>query len=575
MKQTMSIYAVMLSALVGLWFTTAAHAQMQVNTDGRANEANNRVGSAGLNNVKIDMSKLPTGNDIINGTVTGGWAFQGHVPYFAPGAFHGNLPGTFMDNFIRDSSGGGSVNNAQQHTVYYGENQQVAPPGFVRDPITQAYVAPSPMQEAQSLNLNGPLDTTLQPLPLPGQISTSGQVDPTAPNAQVLMATASPLYGVRQWQTNQQGESLMANPLQAATPGQQQNTTGAAGPLSQEQIIQMRQQLYKTVVAPTPVGPENNVPATVNPGQSAPLSPLLPGGTENTGTTSGNPAGQSLSPISTAGQGHLNPLLPGGTEASQSLPAPGQQSTQYAQMQNRMQQFEAQHPLPAGQTYEQLLAAVRGHRPQMGDVIGPKPANTATPIPALTPANPPVTGHPQTVEPLRVKSLAEGFSAKTLADLLTNAETMVRDQKYDQAIRQYNVIIQVVPNNPMILLGRANAELGGLYFVKAEADIRTAIMMDKTVLIAQFDLDHLYGQAQRDTVIDSLKRIATAHTDNPSPVILLAYISYNLQDEDKAQRYLELAQQRAGGLDPFIALLQRYWIATPQSTTRPTDAANK
>lgn len=573
MKRKVSI-PVMVLVLAGWCFTTVAHAQMQVNTDGRANEANNRVGSAGLNNVKIDMSKLPNGNDIINGTVTGGWAFQGHVPYYAPGAFHGNLPGSFMDNFIRNSSGvnanGTSQDFAQQHTIYYGQNQEVAPPGFVRDPTSQAYVPPSPMQEAQSLSLNAPLDTTLQPLPLPGQIATAGQVDPTAPNAQVL-TMASPLYGVRQWQTTPQGQWLLTNPAQAPVPGQSpESATGVTGPLSQEQIIQMRQQLYRTVVAPAP---GENTGQLANPAQSGALSPLAPGGLESNPATPANPNGKpSLTPLSVPGQMPLQPLQPGATEANPPLPSPAQQSSQYAQMQNRLRQFESQHPLPTGQSDEQLLTYVREHRQQANGITGLIPANPSEPAPAPTPNTP----QGAAAEPLRIKSLAEGFSAKGLADLLANAEAMVSQQKYDQAIQQYNVAMQVAPNNPLLLVGRANAELGGLYFLKADTDLRTAIKADKSVLMGQYDLDHLYGPAQRNVVIVHLKRIASEQTDNPTPLFLLAYVSYNLPDADQAQRFLDLAQRRAGGSDPFIAMLQRYWVAgSTAPATQPAGDVNK
>jgi len=574
MKQMLSIHFAVLLALVNWCFVPVARAQMQVNTDGRAGDGNNRVGSAGLNDVKIDMSKLPTGNDIVNNTVTGGWGFRGHVPYFAPGAWHGRLAGTSVDSFIRRSSGvsgTGTSDFAQEHVVYYGQNQLTAPPGFVLDPNTQGYVAKSPLQEAQSLSLNAPLDTTLQPLPLPGQIDTSGQVDPTAPNAQVL-TSASPLYGIRQWTTPQTGPQ-QANPLQ--TPAGPQPSTGVSGPLSQEQIIQMRQQLYRTVVPPTtPTGNEMTLPP-VNPGGNGGLAPLAPGGVESLPTTPANPnhGTPSLTPLNTPGQRPLTPLQPGATEATP-LPAPSQQSKQYAQMQSRLQQFDTQHPLVPGTTTGELLhSSVRGQLPPAPGVVGLTPVNPVAPVPAPAPVNPPMTANPPPVAPLHVQSLAEGFSAKGMADLLTNAELMVRDQKYDQAIQQYNTAIQVAPNNPLLVLGRANAELGGLYFVKADGDLRAAITADKTVLMGQIDLDHLYGPAQRDLLIGQLKRIAKEQADNPAPLFLLAYISYNLQDADKAQQFLDLAQKRAGGSDPFLAMLQRYWVAEP--TTRPADETNK
>lgn len=571
-RKTTNHLAALVMLLAGLCFTSGSIGQTQVNTNGQVHDASNRIGSGGLN-IATDPTTIPGNNqlttNVMNGTVTGGWGFRGHIPYSPPGAFHGQLPSAGMDQFIQSSSGGfAGQNNSQRHVAYYGQGLQYAPPGFVRDPNGGGYVAPSPLQEAQAISLNAPLDPgSFSPLPLAGQLATSGQVDPTAANAQVL-TMASPLYGIRQWQANAAKAAADAanNPTQ--TPGEQPTIpTTPTGPLSQEQIIQIRQQLYKSVVAPVP--PAGQLPATQLPDNAVPsgaLTPVVPGVLSSNPLSPANPNPQlALKPLTVPGQGMLAPIKlgPDNVAPSRTLPTAAQQSSQYADLERRLEAFDAQHPVSQEQLDAQLKA-IREHRPLISKPIGTQPV-----VPGPTTVTPLVK--PKTVAPLRMQSLAAGIEAKELANLMSNAETLMHDQRYDKAIEQYNAAEQVAPNNPLIPLGRAIAELGGLYFVKAEADLRTAMTSGRAILQAQVDLDHLYGSQQREVVIGQLKRLADEQKNNPTPLFLLAYISYNAQDVDKAQELLAEAQRRAGGSDALITFVQRHWAPAPttQPSTRP------
>src|SRR4051812_32225410 len=104
-----------LAAAVGATLTgSAATAQYRVGNDGRAHDANNRIGSGGINQSGMGPPVNPyqIGNEIVTGQVTGGRQFRGFVPYSDPNVFHGITAGGLSDSFIRQSSGApyGGVN---------------------------------------------------------------------------------------------------------------------------------------------------------------------------------------------------------------------------------------------------------------------------------------------------------------------------------------------------------------------------------------------------------------------------------------------------------------------------------
>ena len=77
-------------------------AQTRAGNDGHALDANQQVGSNGVNPAdgRLDFSRQ---NDIVTGRVSGGRAFQGDIGYFGVGEFQGNLGSDALFNFQRDS----------------------------------------------------------------------------------------------------------------------------------------------------------------------------------------------------------------------------------------------------------------------------------------------------------------------------------------------------------------------------------------------------------------------------------------------------------------------------------------
>ena len=86
-------------------------------------------------------------------------------------------------------------------------------------------------------------------------------------------------------------------------------------------------------------------------------------------------------------------------------------------------------------------------------------------------------------KPIKITSLATGVKAEGLAKLLKTAEDQMKEGRFGPALDQYQAAAQLAPNNSMVLLGQANAELAVGFYRKAEQHIRFALRNDPVLLI--------------------------------------------------------------------------------------------
>jgi thioredoxin-like negative regulator of GroEL len=191
--------------------------------------------------------------------------------------------------------------------------------------------------------------------------------------------------------------------------------------------------------------------------------------------------------------------------------------------------------------------------------------------PGATPSAPGIpSAAPQT--PLQVQNFATGVEARGLHDLLQSADDLMRKGKFTSAMDEYDNAAAVAPNNPLVVIGRANAELAASLYSRAEADLRAAYGSDQAVMMAQYDLKDLIGEDRLKYLSDDLKQIADSSPNDSTPVFLLAYIDYNDHQEAQAAAYLDLAQKREGGNDDLIKSLMTHWTLP---TTQPAGDMNK
>jgi tetratricopeptide (TPR) repeat protein len=218
--------------------------------------------------------------------------------------------------------------------------------------------------------------------------------------------------------------------------------------------------------------------------------------------------------------------------------------------------------------------------PATGDAKMPEETLGTAPAPATGDAPPtaPDAGTPQPpavpdAPPEKIESIAEGVEAKGLRDVLKSAEDLMREQKFAAALEKYEVARQVAPNNSLITMGRANAELAASYYRRAEASLREAVGRAPELVVAQFDLRALVGPERLQVLVSDLKEIAENDKQVARPAILLAYIAYNTGNEAQAGEYLTAAEQRAGGDDALLSAWRKNWTL-PKAET-PAEDLNK
>ena len=214
------------------------------------------------------------------------------------------------------------------------------------------------------------------------------------------------------------------------------------------------------------------------------------------------------------------------------------------------------------------------NRPTPGGLIQPETpaAGANTPAAPPTAQTPPAPSDQPAPPPVKVASLGTGIGQPILKAQLDKAEGEMKAGKFTSAVDTYDAAEQDAPNNPLVLLGRANAELGSSYYRRAEGHLRDAYAQDPALLMGQYDLRSMIGEKRLNTLVTELRDLAKNDPDQPGPVFLLAYIDYNTGNERRAGAYLDLAQKRSPK-DPFYAAVKKFWsIPTDKSGgDAPTD----
>ncbi len=589
-------------AAVPFLLTSSAQAQQRIAADGHALDASNRLGSGG-NNPDDSTKRVAApliGNDVVTGNVSGGKQFRGQVPYTDPRAFRGanGSDGVTSDNFIRSSSAAGpDARLATTAEPFYGSGRAVPPPdGYVNyTPGTGAFVPDaSPLTRAPGDQRLGALhlDNPGVALPQPGEMFLAGQLDPTAGQTYIL---ASPTAGIR---------TFGVNDINGFTSNTQYNPVG--GRLDDASIQRMRDELN---AAAGGLPDTSNNGAKLNSNNNAvpptPAPNAIPGATPIIQQPVAQP--NNAQPINNAVA-----AVPGGTSTDQAsynmmtkLPPPEQQSTAYATMLKQYQQslndknmsdedrarqynnLQVQAKQDADKTAAAATAApgaapippAPGATPGAAPGATPSAPGGAAPAPgaaAATPGGTPdytklgdeilkqsVNGKTgaglKHAQPIQVPSLAQGVKAKSISDYLKAAEQSMKDGKFTSAFDDYDKAELVAPNNPLIKLGRANAELGASYYARSEAHLHDAFTLHPELLVAQYDLTAMLGEQRLQTLVRDLKELSKKDPNEPRPLFLLSYIAYNTGHEQDAQAYLDLADKRSGGKDPFYKLLRDNW----------------
>jgi tetratricopeptide (TPR) repeat protein len=564
-----------LATVGSMWmgFTAPARGQYLIE-DGRARDASNRVGDYGRNdlstNYRQDFRASP--NQIITNNVAGLYGFRGNVGYREAKEFRGPVASSFSDSFIRRSSGGYTGYGAagkNYPTAFYSSSRTVGSPGnYVREGYGLGAYVPKPSTSDQTVQYEtsrGGYFDRVTTLPPP---NTMVLPSPTGSDSGSFIS-ASPLTGIQRYQPGQVAAGGEPSFLAGDLP-----RWADAARLDAASVRRMREELGQGATGTA--ADQGRQDESTEPGAVQPIQPI--------GTPLGSPLGKPVDASVAPAQG---------TRYRFTLP-PEQQSEQYAKMLKQLEATNADRTLTDEQAFRAYQAAKKGatvdpNAPQTtpgvkGEQPAPKPGEAA-PQGSTPPVKLPdgTTSEPGAKKPapIKVDSLAAGVTGKGLADLLSDAEAKMRDGKFAAAIDRYDAAEQVAPNNPLIALGRANAELGAGYYSRAEAHLRDAFTADRALLVGQYNLENFLGEERLQFLVKDLKEIANREKTEARPVFLLAYVAYNTGNERMAAGYLDLAEKREGGKDPLYPLIRKHWSLPSEPVndnlieepaTRPTKA---
>jgi len=198
-KQHNTVLFTAVAIAAAMAVSSVAMGQYRVGSDGRLNDANNRIGSNGYNTggpVIRPLNGNTGGNNVVTGNVTGGREFRGPIGYTDPGAFRGSTADETTDRFIRSSSGASfgnaPQNNAQNVMPFYGSSRAAPPPpGYTQQGVTGAYIpAPAVTRQGNDLRLGSVVSTPQTVLPSPGDLMLPGPVNSSTGASTI---TGSPL----------------------------------------------------------------------------------------------------------------------------------------------------------------------------------------------------------------------------------------------------------------------------------------------------------------------------------------------------------------------------------------------
>ncbi|HSZ54547.1 MAG TPA: hypothetical protein VK797_02725 [Tepidisphaeraceae bacterium] len=536
--------------------------------DGHALDANIRVGSGGYNYRSPNQGVTP--NQIIYGNVTGGQQFRGPVLERDPGAFTGPTAGFASDRFIATSSAAPAPYqpsfDLSSPIPFYGISRGVAPPpGTERLGYSGAYIGGGPVSpltlnqtqyklandwQAQSLGVSTPIQTRTSLLSTPPD-ELFLQI-PQGSDNQLLQVSGSPLYGIQALPTGP-----AANPLdQYGLPSMLLPGVSADRfRFDQAELVRMRGELQN--------GSQQGNPQEQQPAQGSELSQPLNANPENP-SSSNSSNSLSNSRFSTDMQ---NP------EQSRRLVPPELQSTQYAELSRRLAgthndqyaALQAVHESNVARRAAAARAVAAASQPSQG-VVNPPPGMMRRAGGAAAMLNLPV---------MKIHSVATGVRAKGLHDLLSSAEDLMRQGKFQSAIDRYNMAQQVAPNNPLVAMGRANAELGAGAYRQASNDLRLLFVSDPATLMAQYDLAAWFPPERLKSIKQELSDLSSKDTKDEMSEFLLAYLAYNTGDSQAAARHLEESRKRSGGKDPALDLMQTDWkLSAGEKTDKPAAEFN-
>ncbi len=529
-----------------------ASAQQRVGSDGRALDANQQIGSAGVNPAdgRLDFSQR---NNIITGNVGGGRGFQDTIGYGAVGEFQDNLGSDSLFNFRAGSlsSSPSYFNAATVGGVGYQNNLSVYRTftNRVAQPQSPGLIAPS--GGGFQLVPNGSLNTLNS-----GQISTyrgSQAVGNLTPGLALQAFSSSPALGLR---GNPITSEALNRRLQEAT--------------EEYNDLDMPKNMIHTNIYGTDLFDPYGKPKQDKAGQSN----IRPG---------------QIPPTLMIGQ-QLQTLFDPSVDP---LKAYGNNRNVLDTVFNRLKNTDPK--ADEGNTYLNLLRAIQDNKDDDADVDtwdGTLDAPTSQQLTEAERAydqimkemygddyasrrNASSSDDPQATDEEsgddvqgvvdrlnyslpRIETLASNKQNR-IAKLTRQAETALANGKYLTAESRYRQLILEVKDDPMLQVGLVHAQLGAGMFRSAGMNLRSVFIQHPELIAARYDAKLLPPESRLQWVQQELQAAISQGEGGRDAPLLLAYMGYQANSRQVVRYGLAMAQTKSPR-DPLLAVLREIWL---------------
>jgi hypothetical protein len=498
----------------------AVFAQVQQIPQGRVLDANPQVGSGGSNTPVPGYTPI-NGNAIIEGNVAGLARFHATVGTSSPYTFQQQLPSASLQNFARTSAAG-------------------IPTGPAGSP-PPVYYLPSQVTSGASGSL------------YPTQVGSGFDVR-VVPGPSVQPGyggTSTSAVGGQNRIYDRYETPLPTNPTDTGTPGNLLNSS----------LFLNRQ------FEPGPDEPGVR-PSNINderpglPKNTTDKNPATIEDLNNTQDTTEKPEDTSAS-----GRARTEGRVPGErVDAKAGTQRPGSQDRgNPMDLRNTGRTQDIGQQAMLSDTYRTLMSDLQkareeAKRTEAPGVETPKPEETrgtglartpgGTDARALARRNPrmnPLLTEPadtlragQKVEPLKTLARSnQGLPTTPFDTQMRQAEKLLRDGKYMEAVDQYQQALTIQPNNALGLVGRAHAELAAGMYQSASMDLKAVFTQKPEMVSVRYALTEFIPSKRVDNLMNDLLGLTTRERTGNLASFLYCYLAYNTDHPNELQQELD------------------------------------
>ena len=155
-----------------------------------------------------------------------------------------------------------------------------------------------------------------------------------------------------------------------------------------------------------------------------------------------------------------------------------------------------------------------------------------------------------------------------LSRAVTQAEAAFADGRYFKAEAKFEDALRINPNNPILELAKANAQIGAGLFLSAALTLERTLNNRPEVIDARFKRSMLPNRTRLDFAVEAIRERLKKDLDREGFGLTLGYIGHQIDEPEIIEEGLSFVKGTPRG-DAFVELLSAIWL--PSETDSEPD----